>query len=345
MKKTHQTSIPGKAGYPSTSHKGMTLIELMVAMTIGSVLMVGALTVYTQSRANYQTADSIARLQENLRFALDTLEPDVRLAQFWGLTNEPLTIQTAGVQVSCAGADNATATDLALGLGKAVEGFEDPLALGCSVTDARANSDVLVVRHASARTATEDAGQVQIISDTSGGILFDNGIKPAGRDPEAQVRDVIANAYYVSNTSQFSSAFDSDLPSLRRLSLVKGPGGGVLQDQEIIPGVENLQVQFGVDTDGNNEVDRYVDSDHDMVTEGAAGFLPDAQIIAVRLWLLVRSETNETGQAFKDEKTYATPDADFGPISPAADADYPQEFRRMALSTTIYLRNVQLPQG
>ena len=65
----------------------MSLVELMIALVIGSILMIGAITVYTQSRSNYIVNESMARLQENARFAMDFLEPDLRLASFWGQTS------------------------------------------------------------------------------------------------------------------------------------------------------------------------------------------------------------------------------------------------------------------
>ena len=64
----------------------MTLIELMVALAIGAFLMIGAITVFMQSRTTFRVTESVSRLQENARFALDALEPDIRMAHFWGLT-------------------------------------------------------------------------------------------------------------------------------------------------------------------------------------------------------------------------------------------------------------------
>lgn len=118
---------------PARRATGMTLVELMVAMLIGSILVAGAITVYVQSRANYRTADSVARLQENLRFALETLEPDVRLARYWGLINQPeRLIVPAALQVNCAGGAPTAATDLALGrIAAAVEARDDAYDLPC----------------------------------------------------------------------------------------------------------------------------------------------------------------------------------------------------------------------
>ena len=104
-------------------------------------------------------------------------------------------------------------------------------------------------------------------------------------------------------------------------------------DQEVIPGVENLQVQFGIDTKGNQDVNRYVDGDHPLAAPGAAN------IVAVRLWMLVRSETDEASLAFVDDRIYTPADATLAPIDPGVTAGFPETFRRLAVSKTIFLRN------
>lgn len=310
----------------------MTLVELMVSMLIGTILVAGAITVYLQSRANYRTADSIARLQESLRFALDIVEPDVRLARFWGFNNQPDRIQVpGGLQISCPGAGAAAATNLAFGdLGAAVESRDDTYNLVCPGTTPRANSDVLIVRHASPRTSAPSVGQVQVETNPSGGRLFDDAAPP-GLEAPADIRDVVINAYYVG-----VSSFDPNLPALRRLSLVDGGAAGQLQDQEVIPGVENLQVQFGLDTDDDLAVDRYVDGDNPLAGAGS-------RIMAVRLWLLVRGEIDEAGLGFADNAVYVPPDANLGPIQPGVTPGFPPNFRRLAASKTIFLRNAMDP--
>ncbi len=308
----------------------MTLVELMVAMLIGTFLIGGAITVYLQSQANYRTADSVARLQENIRFALDMLEADLRLAGYWGYAGQVTdSAAAAGIVISCSGASTAQATDLAFGeLGTPVEARDDNYDLACSGTAPRNNSDVLLIRHASARTAVPAVGQVQIISNPSGGRLFDNGVEPSLEVP-VETRDVVINAYYVG-----TSGFDPNLPALRRLSLVDGGTQGQLQDEEVIPGIENLQVQFGLDTNNDRAADRYVDGDHPLAAPGS-----DAQVVAVRLWVLVRSETNESGTGFTDTAVYQPLDANLAPIQPGITPDTPAEFRRLAASKTVFLRN------
>src|SRR5512138_738826 len=83
MKRMNQISLAKVARRRQT---GMTLIELMVALAIGAFLMIGAITVFMQSRTTFRLNDSISRLQENARFALEALEPDIRMAHYWGLT-------------------------------------------------------------------------------------------------------------------------------------------------------------------------------------------------------------------------------------------------------------------
>ena len=63
---------------------GVTLVELMVALSIGSFLMIGAVQVYNQSREAFVVNESIARVQETAQFAMDTIEADLRMASNWG---------------------------------------------------------------------------------------------------------------------------------------------------------------------------------------------------------------------------------------------------------------------
>ena len=313
----------------------MTLVELTVAMAIGLFLIGGALYVYSQSKNSYRASDSLARLQESARFALDTLEPDIRLARYWGLNAEPARIEVpAGIAVTCDGvAPDWDPLDLAA----AVQVRDDTYDLNCpSFHDTpRAGSDVLILRHAEPwRAGTEpaaDAQRLQVQTTLAQGRLFNNGIKPLSPPPGVAVstNNVAINVYYVSN----ESSFDASLPSLRRLTL--GPNGE-FDDQEVIPGVENLQVQLGVDTERDGDVDRYVDGNHPLVTPGAVGFDPDGQVIAVRVWMLVGNSADDP--AWVDERRYTTPDADLGELV-AGSADYPATSRRLQISKTIFLNN------
>jgi type IV pilus assembly protein PilW len=67
---------------------GLSLIELMIALTIGSFLVLGLVQVFSASRAAYQLSQGIARNQENARFAMDFLVRDLRMAGHAGCVND-----------------------------------------------------------------------------------------------------------------------------------------------------------------------------------------------------------------------------------------------------------------
>ena len=54
---------------------GMGLIELMVSLLIGSILMVGAVTIFLKSKDTYRLNETMGRIQENARLALSMLKP------------------------------------------------------------------------------------------------------------------------------------------------------------------------------------------------------------------------------------------------------------------------------
>lgn len=324
---------PGRLLTIDGRQQGMTLVELMVAMAIGLFLVGGALYVYSQSKNTYRAGDSLARLQETARFAMDTLEPDVRLARFWGRNAKPARIVTTapGLAITCDGAD---VTPWVLDVDEAVGVVDDTYNLDCASfrDDPRPDSDVLIVRHAEPWSGgiptVPDAGRVQVRTNLESGQVFNDG-NPPDLGPDATTYNVVMNAYYVSR----QSSFDETQPSLRRLTL---RADGTVGEEEVIPGVENLQVQLGMDTDGDGDVDRYVDGDHPLVDSDAAGFDADAQVVAVRIWMLVGTPADD--QAWVDERLYATPDADLGDL-PAGSAEYPASNRRLEISKTIFLNN------
>jgi len=62
-----------------TSNKGMSLVELMVAITISLFLIIGIFQIYLNSQTNYKTQKQISRLQENGRFAMHKLTQSIRM--------------------------------------------------------------------------------------------------------------------------------------------------------------------------------------------------------------------------------------------------------------------------
>ena len=71
--------------------KGFTLVELMVAIVISSIIMLGVVSLYSTSRKGQKTNDSLARIQENLRFAADMISRDIRMAGYAGCRSASVT--------------------------------------------------------------------------------------------------------------------------------------------------------------------------------------------------------------------------------------------------------------
>lgn len=198
------------------------------------------------------------------------------------------------------------------------------------------SADTITVRRASSAAATPTAATLQICSRVIDATMSDaiGASCPSSMPPNdaQQLNDVIVNTYYLSRDSTQAAG----TPSLRRIALVNGPA---FSDVEIIPNIEDLQIQFGISTGLNSaNAAQYVNP----------GAVPaGVNIVSVRIWLLVRAENPEAG--FTDTTTYAYGDrvaangvtADLNAASSAGLAYQPNDrFRRLLFSRTVHLRNV-----
>lgn len=322
---------------------GVSLIELLVAITIGAVLLFGATQVYVDSRKTYEINETTSRLQETARYAISVVEPDVRMANYWGLLKgaaliadqAPQTGTSAGLPTTCG--DNY-ARDLMLNIDGSNNSYARSATLTfpatCAAhTGAIASADTLTVRRAAANTSTSTANTLQICSNRIQGRLFSDG-GTCAPSPAGQVNDLVVHTYYVNK----DSLQEDGLPALRRKTLIAGPA---IRDDEIIPGIEDMQVQFGIDPTGTSGIaTRYIDPDTLSVND---------QVVSVRIWFLVRSEKSEVG--FKDGRVYEYGDrvsADNGGCNVtnlnatgAAGCAYApgDGFRRLLVSRTIQIRN------
>jgi len=312
---------------------GVTMVELMVALAIGSFLMIGAIQVYNQSRQAYVINDSIARVQETAQFAMDTIEADLRMASNWGRQSRGIAIEGR----SRVGDPNPLALNApiicganwALNLGRPLEGSNNVYALPCAATGgSQAGSDVFTTRRATVNPTALDNGRLQIQTSRIQGQIFDDGGIPAGfTAATSATHDLMVNTYYVSPDSTLIPG----APTLRRKTLTVNGGVAIIQDQEVAPGVENMQLQLGVDVDADKTVDRYVNPGDNIFNPADVAFIPGAKVITARIWLVVRSITREVG--LDDLRDYEPGDVDLGVQN--------DEFRRLQVSKTILLRNAR----
>jgi type IV pilus assembly protein PilW len=67
---------------PRSPATGFTLVEMMVAMTLGLLLVLVVAQIFLGSKEAYNSIEEISRLQENARFAIGQLDRVVRMASY-----------------------------------------------------------------------------------------------------------------------------------------------------------------------------------------------------------------------------------------------------------------------
>ena len=155
--------------------RGLSLIELMIAITLGMIVMAAVLALFINiTRSNSEMA-KMNRQIENGRFAIQVLQDDLQHAGFWGSFVphfDDLTALGAPLDAPAALPDPCLAYDpanwttayIANLVGIPVQGNAGT----CPVGNQQANTDVLVVRHAQ----TCVAGVAGCEAETAGKLYF-----------------------------------------------------------------------------------------------------------------------------------------------------------------------------
>jgi len=337
--------------------RGFSLVEIMVALTLSLILLAGVLAVMYSSKVTYMENERVGRLQENGRAALEFILRDLRGSGFPGCAqpieglfdmNNTLTTPTSvawnlaqpvyGFEATSGTAWTptrdalipATATggndiivvrtipvgapsmrvsaivnptaDIAV-----TKGASEILTVGTpAIISDCANASIFVV---STFTAAAD-GESATIQRATGGGPPANSTTDLGAvfSPGARVTPINSIAYYVA-----PDAAGTGGPSLWRRVSLSAP-------QELIPGVERLQIRYGVSTGTGTVVTQYVDAN--AVTDWT-------RVISVTLAVLVRSA--EQNSQIVDSRAYQLLTTTF-----TAPSD---RFQRALFTTTVTLRN------
>ena len=337
---------------------GLSMIELLVALAIGSFLIIGAVTLQSQSRRNFDVNEQQARLQENARYVLAVIEPELQLAGVYGYSQDPNSVMwhnggsltpPSQLRMTSAAAPGlpASLTDcgdnFAVDVLATVAATNNDYDLECDAEGGGpvADTDTLVLRHSRPGRVDADASKLQVYSErlaaqTNTRLFVADDAPDVLEDDQREVRDMVVQAYYISTNSDGRPG----MPALRAKILGSDSGAPAFIDQEILRGVEDLQVQFGVDPgddlDGDGTPDDPgADGIADFVNGNAAQYvnagdplLDSAQVVSVRIWVRVRGDQPEAG--FTDNRNYLYADTDFTPND---------GFRRVVMSRTIFLRN------
>ena len=124
MSKLGFTLFPPPVRMHRWHQQGFSLIELMVAITIGFVVVAAVGYVYLSARQSFRTTDNMSRMQENARLAIETLARDVRVAGYIGcgslqnatittIANPPVPVLSPATVIT--GQDSAASTPNFLG--------------------------------------------------------------------------------------------------------------------------------------------------------------------------------------------------------------------------------------
>ena len=123
--------------------KGFTIVELMVAATLGILILAGAISMFVSNKRIYTEQEEMSRLQENARFAMNMLVYDLRMAGYVGCTGS---LDQVGNRIN-GGTD---ATDLYFF--EPIEGSEsaanwEPGNSTDEVSSMNTNSDAITIRY------------------------------------------------------------------------------------------------------------------------------------------------------------------------------------------------------
>lgn len=306
------------------NQKGFSLIELMIGLVLGLFVTGVVITVFMQSKRNYNQDDEIARLQENGRYALQVMSRDLSLAGFLG-----------NVQI----ADEISLSDLPTNAPCGIDWHnpsESPLNTPIRIFDtdypsclpAISGTQVLVIKHAKgAPSAGPGTGKLMLSSNGKNGSLYVSSTTSAL--PNTQYWEFQVHGYYIADE-------DNDgIPGLYRKRVVASGGNlAIAADGELVSGVENFRVTFGLDNSGGDGIaDTYT----------ASPSATDLDIaVSARLDILVR--TSNPDFSYENNKTYyvgsTTVYGDtFKEIKDGVDVNVGRFYGRV-FSTTLQMRNM-----
>lgn len=285
---------------------GFSLIELMLAMLIGLIIMGGVMQLFITTRDTQRSNEDQLVLVADARFAIEAIAYDLRHTGLWGRHNDSFIIACqkgganaypcpTGATMPMATADCKDEEYINLGAPLFATNDVNPYPGTCANQSYKTGTDVLSLRYADTNrigtnVLADDVAYIR--TSTSVGMLFIGDTFPVGtpynelNDPSTRSSNhlLVSRIYYVSD---YTDAVGDGQPSLRRGDLVAGPA---MDSVLLLPGVEDFQLEFGVDLGSNGaagkkdgQVDSYVNADN--VTDWSNG-----EVLSVRIWVLIRTK-------------------------------------------------------
>ncbi|MGD8483348.1 MAG: PilW family protein [Thioalkalispiraceae bacterium] len=73
---------------PDKQSRGFTLVEIMIAIAISSILMLGVTQIFSANKRGSMISNGLGRIQENARYAMRKLTQDMRMAGYTGCSGK-----------------------------------------------------------------------------------------------------------------------------------------------------------------------------------------------------------------------------------------------------------------
>jgi len=279
----------------SKNQTGMTLVELMVAMTLSLVILAGVIQVFISSKQSYRLNDAMSRVQENGRFAINFLVKDIRMAGFYGCasgTTPTNHVNSAGSYdyggPPIEGTDGASGTADTLIIRAATPSdilltASMPLVsadLKTTSPSGLAEGDIIMVSDCASSDVMQITGPSGTGPSDTGNVVHNTGVGTPGNATKNLSKAYGTDAV-VMKMNEFTYSIQTGASG--QPALFRNNNNGTAM--ELVEGVDNMQILYGVDTDADSNKVANIYSD--ATTVDAANNWNN--VVSVRISLLLQT--------------------------------------------------------
>jgi len=317
------------------SQRGVTLVELMIAMVLGLLLSIAVVTVFTNNSHSFSQDENVHRMYDDARHALREIAFEISMAGHYADLLVPGAVTadaslTLGTDCGPIGAPNWMYQTVQAGTGEshsmlAVDNATAATAsanFSClSASEFQDGTDIVAVKRvAGARAAVPANGRVYLRTNGTVGLLFKEPMTaaPAVMVPLPRADwEYRPSIFYIRN---FAYDPGDGIPTLCK-KVLRGVSPSMTTEC-IAAGIEDLQIEYGIDTSEDGNANAYLPNPT----------LAEMQtVVSARISLLAR--TTEIDVRYDNDKTYTVSNANA--YTPA------DSFHRRVVSTTVGVQNIR----
>ena len=313
--------------HPTTRHRqaGFSIIELMIALTLSLTLAAAIVTVFVNNSYSFNQDENLERMQDDARYALREIAYDLSMAGFYGDLHVPASVlyDTAlSLLGDCGPIGEANWMYRAVETGTSTS-------LSVTALDNTGTAAVTAAHSCFAPGEVLAGTDVVAIKRVDGAYLRTNGtvgVMFSGLAPVAPPTVVAPpsadwafrpSIYFI---RPFANVAGDGIPTLCR-KVLRGAGPSMVTEC-LATGIENLQIEYGIDTTDDGRPNVYMTSPA----------LADLQtVVSARIFLLAR--TTEIDTRYTHTKTYS--------LSNSPDFTPGDSFHRRVFSTSVSIQNIR----